>query len=486
MGSVSNGALLDLVAKGTQDKLLIGNPQLSYFKQVYKRSTNFALDSVRITIDGGFAFGTTLNAKIPRTGDLLSGLTLELDFPELTTTNDADSNDQLHSISYIPNVGYAAIDYIEFKIEGQSIDKQYGEWMYIWSQLSKDYDKRQTYSYMTKEEPQNGPFTAYIPLQLWFCRNYGSALPLIALQYHNVELDIKLKPLNKLYYYGDNRYYNLSRIPVETHKYNRLVGLNFVDGSMAGKTYVYKDANGVTQTANIVGIDDSDTIELDTVLPDSGLIGGYVTHNYTIGNPNVLYRDIRLFGDIVMLDTEEQKLFAKSKHNYLIEQIKFNESDVVRENDTSATIKLDFNLSVKEFIWVKQITANINNNLLLNFESTPDSYYELPTEDIDEFTILYNGNNRITPRKGEYFRLLEPLKKNHTNVPHTKYIYCYSFALFPEKLSPSGISNLSRIDDKRFKIDFRNNIRESKIKIYAVNYNILRIEDGMGGVMYSN
>ena len=481
MGSVSIGALLDLVAKGTQDTMLIGNPQLSYFKQVYRRHTNFASDSVNITLDGGLAFGNKLTAKIPRSGDLLSGLTLELDFPELT----ASGGDDLHSISYIPNVGFAAIDYIEFKIEGQVIDKQYGEWMYIWSQLTNTYDKRSTYSYMTKETPQNGPFTAYIPLQFWFCRNYGSALPLIALQYHNLEIDIQLKPLNKLYYFGGRNYYNLTRINGDDFTYKKTSGINFIN-SVNGKKYVYKDDNGVTQTTNITYINETTQIRLDNELPTSGLTEGYIDHNYTITNPNVLYRDIRLYGDIVMLDTEEQKIFAKSKHNYLIEQIKFNESDIIQENATSINMKLDFNLSVKELIWVKQISKNLEDNLLLNFENTPDANYELPGEDIEEFTILYNGNNRVTPRKGEYFRLLDPLKKNHTNVPYDKYIYSYSYALYPEKLTPSGVSNFSRIDNKTLKFDFRTNMRESRIKVYAVNYNILKIEDGMGGIMYSN
>lgn len=481
----SKGALLDLVARGIQDLPLIGNPQITYFKQVFKRHTNFSRDSIQIPLNGGLSFGTKITCKIPRSGDLLSGLVLELDFPELTATG----SDSQHEISYIPYVGFAAIDYIEIKIQGQTIDKQYGEWLYIWSQLSKNYDKRITYDYMVKATPQNGPFTAYVPLTFWFCRNYGSALPLVALSYHEIELEIQLKPLDKLYYFGELKYYDLSydsQPSPGVYQYTKTAGISFIQNfNVANRKYVYKLNNNTTAETTINQFIDSDTIRLNTQLPTTGLTGGYIKPTFTITNPTVQYRDIRLYGDYINLDIFEQKHFAKNVHRYLIEQIKFSENIEISANSNSLNYELDFNLSVKELIWVKQINDNFNNNLLLNFESTPDQYYELPRDDISRFMIKYNGEDRINERNGEYFRLLQPLD-HHTNTPHQKYIYCYSYALEPEKIDPSGISNFSKIDKVNLNFTFNESMRASKLKIFAINYNILRIEQGMGGIAFSN
>jgi len=480
--STSRGALMDLVAKGVQDLPMIGNPQMTYFKQVYKRHTNFTRNSIQVSLDGGTSFGTKLTCKIPRSGDLLYNLILELDFPELT----ASGSDGQHYIQYIPNVGFAAIDYVEFKINGQRIDKQYGEWMYIWSQLSNSYDKRTTYDYMTKSTAQNGPFTAYIPLQFWFCRNYGSALPLVALQYHEVELDIQLKPLSSLYYFGNRNYYDLTYVGPSggNHQYEKTKGLAFIT-SIVGKDLVYKELDGSTASATIISRVDNTNIVVDTLLPSTGLTESYIKPVYTITNPSVEYSDIRLYSDFIFLDTYEQKYFAKNDHRYLIEQIQFSEDENIGAGETSKSMKLRFNLPIKELIWVKHIDANLDNNLLLNFESTPDQYYEVATDDISTFTIKYNNEDRINERNGEYFRLLQPLQ-HHTNVPRDKYIYLYSYALYPENIEPSGSSNFSKIDRVLLNFKFRASQRAGIMRAYGLTNNVLRIENGMGGIAFAN
>lgn len=474
--STSKGAIMDLVAHGVQDLPLIGNPQMTYFKQVFKRHTNFARNSIQVTLDGGFSFGTKLTCKIPRSGDLVENLLLELDFPALT----ASGSDSQHEISYIENVGYAAIDYVEFKIGGEPIDKQYGEWMYIWSQLSNNYDRRQTLNYMTKGDAQNGPFTAYIPLQLWFCKDIANALPLIALQYHEVELDIQLKPLSELYNFGDINYYNLTNevsLGGGNYQYTKSTGLDFVN-DINGKKLVQSDGTEFTIT-----FVDANTITLDGQVTDTTEV--YITHTYIITNPSVQYTDIRLFADYVFLDIYEQKHFAKMEHRYLIEQLQFSENNSINANTNALNMKLTFNLPIKELVWIKQIDANKINNKQLNFSSTPDPYYEVATDDITYFTFSYNNEERIAERKGEYFRLIQPLN-HHTNIPRNEYIYLYSFAYKPEELQPSGTSNLSKIDKVNFHFKFRTNHRAGNIRVYGLNYNVLRIEKGMAGIAFVN
>jgi hypothetical protein len=477
------GGLLDLVAHGVQDVYLIGNPNYSFFKKVYKRHTNFVTESIRGTFNGSPDFGEKIVLNIPRNGDLVNTIIMEVDLPELEATG----SDNVHSIQYISNVGQALLEYSELKIGGQTIDKQYSEWVYIWSQLTLGSPKLREYNEMIKSTAQNGPMTVYVPFYFWFCRDVANSLPLVALQYHDVELEIKLRPLSELYNFGDRQYYDFEYLGTEIYlgttqyKYRKTNGALFTP-DVDGKLYVYNNGN---QSANITYIDETDTIYLDTELPTSGLTRGYVKPTYTLSN-NPSISDIRIYIDYIYLDTFERSYFAKEEHRYLIEQTQYSEPIGIISSETTKKIELDFNLPVKELFWVCQNDELIDNNEQLKFTSSPDTIYENNTDDLTNIVLLYNGNERFEPRQGEYFRLIQPHQKHRQSV-YDKYIYVYSMAMNPEKHQPSGASNFSKID----KVEFVSNLRinrpyNSKIKIFALNYNILRVSQGMGGVAFGN
>lgn len=475
-----SGALLDLVAHGVQDIYLIGNPEMTYFKSVYKRHSNFAIESILGTWDGTPNFGQKLVCKIPRSGDLLSTIVIEADLPQLTTTTPGDDE---HSIQYIPNIGYSLIQYVELRIGGQQIDRQYGEWMYIWNELTKSDEKKRALDIMVRTSPTNGPITLMIPLEFWFCRNIGNSLPLVALQYHSVEIEVQLRPLNQLYYFGPTRYYDLSYDATNSsagdYRYIRTNGIIF-SPSVNGKTLNYSNINGVPQTITYV---DPDTISLSTLVSISTISRAYITPNLVIsGAPSL--QGLRIYLDYIYLDTYERKWFGKSTHRYLIEQVQFSGSQGITNIQTSTNIPLAFNLPIKELFWVVQTDENLGLKHLMNFTNTPDPYYELPQDDIFDLNIKYNGSDRFTLRRGVYFRLLHPYQR-HTNPVPEKYIYCYSFALHPEELQPSGASNYSRIDDVWFAINFRPGHLNKQIRIYGLNYNVLRVMNGMGGVAFT-
>ena len=197
----AGGGLLQLVARGKQDVFLTGNPQITWFKMVYRRYTNFAVESMPMYFDGDPDFGKRLTCLIPRRGDLLGQVFLEVELPALTLAGTTTA------ASYVNAIGHALIQEISIDIGEQEIDKQTGEWMEIWSNLTTTEDlKFGFYDMIGKVDgyiPPTlyRPLKLYIPLRFWFCRNPGLFLPLLALQYHPIRINITLRPLQQLFYH---------------------------------------------------------------------------------------------------------------------------------------------------------------------------------------------------------------------------------------------------------------------------------------------
>jgi hypothetical protein len=196
---VGQGGLLQLVALGKQDVFLTGNPQMTWFKMVYRRYTNFAIESQPMYFDGTPDFGKRITCNVPRRGDLLSQIILEVTLPALQLLDGTP-------VSYVNAVGHALIQEITLEIGEQEIDRQTGEWMEIWSNYTTTKDKQTAFYNMIGKldgySPPTlfGPLKLYIPLRFWFCRNPGLALPLIALQYHPIRINLTLRPLNQLFF----------------------------------------------------------------------------------------------------------------------------------------------------------------------------------------------------------------------------------------------------------------------------------------------
>ena len=192
---------MQLVAYGAQDIYLTGNPMITYFKVVYRRHTNFAMESIQQTFNGTASFNNRVTALISRNGDLVSGMMLEIVLPDLDeTAQDADD------ARYFHDVGHHLLKQVEIEIGGQLIDRHYGDWFEIWAQLTVPASKELGYRWMIGQDLRESNSNdgtlqlageavtgrkIYVPLQFWFCRNVGLALPLIALQYHEVKVNIQ-------------------------------------------------------------------------------------------------------------------------------------------------------------------------------------------------------------------------------------------------------------------------------------------------------
>ena len=454
------GGLMQLVAYGAQDVYLTGNPQITFFKVVYRRHTNFAMEAIENTYSGIANYGQLFSVTINRSGDLLGQVFLEMDIGLPNSSSLIYSEGETLERQF-RRFGFQLIRYVEVEIGGQLIDKHYGDWMDIWTQLTytdQEWAKLNRMingTIMSNDSSATNPVRKlYIPLQFWFCCNPGLYLPLIALQYHEVKLNIQ-----------------------------------------------FADASDIT-----------------------GIVGS-TTQNPIIRLNASQYpiQNTQIYCDYVFLDTDERRRFAQVSHEYLITQVQFN--NTINTSNQVEQIQLNFNHPCKELIWSAQPTVNsrfdyfpyneniLNDNLskMIN-ASANESYslydftfytnaslnYNMEPDSVRSAVLRLNGQDRFKRREGSYFRCVHPWQYHTGAQTQVKAFsmggfYVYSFALKPEDHQPSGTCNFSRIDNAvldlnlNYAVNYGNSQNYNYfIRIYATNYNVLRIMSGMGGLAYSN
>jgi len=533
------GGLMQLVAYGAQDVYLTGNPQITFWKVTYRRHTNFAMESIEQTFNGQADFGRRVTCTISRNGDLCYRVYLQVTLPEINQSM-ANSTGGVYA-RWLDFPGEQLIAQVETEIGGQRIDRQYGDWMHIWNQLTLSKEQERGYFKMVGNTTQltyitdpsfvdvDGPCggtnaprqvcaprnalpetTLYVPFQFWFCRNPGLALPLIALQYHEVKINLDLRPIDEC-------------------------------------LWAVSTLNGATGSVKVAS-----------------------AYNQSLVAAS-------LYVDYVFLDTDERRRMAQNPHEYLIEQLQFTGDESV--GSSSNKIKLNFNHPCKELVFVVQADSNVDycssldaGGLLyktlgaqpFNYTDAVDAlpnaihsfggkasvsattgsfigasglFQDAGAEDIvvnttgfwangvaggqlgfdnanangsnsgvsDAGTFVLaetaldihcwgqnpvvtaklqlNGQDRFTEREGTYFDLVQPYQ-HHTRAPDTG-ICVYSFALRPEEHQPSGSCNFSRIDNATLQLVLSNatvqGTNTAKVRVYATNYNVLRVMSGMGG-----
>jgi len=461
----AGGGLLQLVATGKQDAFLTGNPQISFFRMVYRRHTNFAVESQPMYFDGTPNFGQRITCLIPRRGDLLGRVYLDVVLP---TIYDTAGN----PLSYTQAVGHALIQEITFEIGEQEIDRQTGEWMEIWTQLTTPPGQREALNEMIgRVEPytmsaahpiQPGISTTHppgpasdglhllIPLQFYFCNNPGLYVPLIALQYSPIRINITLRPLQQLFW-----------TPLPTPP-------------LSQETQLTQGTNCVTQVSCITPI-----------------------------------TSMMLWGEYVYLDVDERRMFVSTTHEYVIEQVQYTPPHALTANQTSATVSVEFNHPIKEFIFVVQRDVMESLNEWFNYSNLATGE-QVPTlvapfvnstapagrlDLIAAATLQLDGQDRFMTRPPQYFRLQQPYD-HHTVTPRESFVYNYSFALRPEDVQPTGTMNASRIDSIVWQIQMNTVLSNPAIPawqqrgnchivVYGHNYNVFRVINGFGGLLFT-
>lgn len=573
------GGLLQLSSYGSNDLFLTGTPQITFFKVVYRRYTNFSCESIRVNFDDNVNFNKEVSIVVPKIGDLMHKIYIEIDLPEITinrtlpqqqyqsiyteslnnykivekfmkinidgyrngyeqlravnttvvdiissvensfdidnystnTKNDfisllnntdfifsnismydavgklkdnngdilpfttkynvqtvldnslnecmkvndyylnllkkykklsEDENNNIAKCRWINRIGHYIIEYVSILIGGIEIDKQYGEWLNIWYELSGNKNMESIYFKMIgnvdelvnyKRETKKS-YKLYIPLQFWFCRHNGLAFPLIALQYHDVSFLLKFRKFSECFYYKE-----LSEdvIKDDILRKKKLNDLN---------------------------------------LPD---LDNFLEYSKKTLSASLLI-------DYIYLDKNERRRFAQSSHEYLIEQLQINEFDNIK--NTQLNVVLNFMHPCKELVWVvqnKKYVEVIDGNNELTWDNYCDIVNNKNINPVEYCSLEFNGKTRVQHLNSMYFDTVQPYK-HHSNISQLG-INVYSFSLNPEEHQPSGSANLGRIPKNILKLNFNETLVEESysIRVYAVNYNILRFISGMAGLAFT-
>ena len=432
------GGLLQLAAYGAQDIYLTGNPQITYFVGVYRRHTNFAIQSVPQYFTGNADFGQKVYCLVDRIGDLINAMFLRVQLPDISQYNYTDDAGNLVEYYWVNSVGHAILKIIDIEIGGVIIDRQYGLWMEIWGELTTPAGKKAGYNSMIgkSDHPVNldngGALDLYVPIYFWFCRNVGLSLPLIAIQSQEVRINVTFRQYQELII-------STTGVPIITNN-------NPVE---------------ITQTWF-----DIDYIFLED---DERKVFAKNNHQYLI---------------------EQLQVYATSLTSNGLRQDPTDPNKMTRIPDLNQNILLDFNHPVKELYWVIQ-----NSTVLSVYPYGGNEWYNFSTQSYKNGKVngtdpmirgklIFEGQELFNTKDAKFFRTVVPYQR-HTNVPNN-FIYVYSFSLNPEEFQPSGACNFSRIDSQMLYLEISDQLIDPIITIFASNYNILNIASGMAGLEYSS
>ena len=450
------GGLLQLVAYGAQDAYITGNPHITFWKVLYKRHTNFAMEAFRVNFTGSPTYGQRVVAVVNRNADLVWKTYVEVTLPDMVT---GPNPDVTWTSGAQRRLGYLLLKQVEVEIGGQVIDRHYGEWLYLWETLSADFDtslKLDTmvggqYSGTTSSfQTCNGRTNVlYIPLQFWFNRNPGLALPLIALQYHEVRFNITLND-----------------------------AINLVSGTPTSAGTI------ATQASRLQPL-----------------------------------RDMALYIDYIYLDVDERRRFAQESHEYLIDQLQYEGQQQISTSSARLDLTLNHPVKELIWVFQDARLTDCGSTTSVNNGYTqPFTYNDivdrarLQINGQDRFDERYGDYFwKVQPYQhhtgGAFSRAIvvtnDTTSATDAVISRTSPnpINVYSFAIQPEEHQPSGTCNFSRIDTATLVYDsVKPNTANSNnddgsypskaypynFRIYAVNYNIFRIMSGMGGLAYSN
>jgi hypothetical protein len=526
------GGIAQLASYGLADVYLTGNPQITFWKLVYRRHTLFAMESIQQTFDGTADFGRKATVTISRNGDLVGPVWLEVTLPDLltyditptpadgnavdvtaaaaglaaggvgywqtkvgnvctvpvafgsgakyyaaatingnavtqfnagtsvysTSQGDTAANVSVtsaselvtwpylcraggsvpytystpsHALRWTNSIGHAIISSVEIEIGGTRIDKHYGEWLDVWSELTEKEEKRPGFwemigKYTDAEydagyrREQSKARTLYVPLKFCFNTAPGLYLPLVALSYHQIKYNFEFRPYLECV---------KAAVPI-----SQLTAKN----------------------------------------------GGQV----------LALTGCNLFADYVFLDAPERIRMAEIPHEYLCTQLQFlGDEAVPAPSDPNGTrnrkYRLNFNHPVRELVWVYVAKSNYE----VNSQSGNNWFkYGVPGDDaaeiFDEARLVINGHDRFSARSAPYFRLIQPYE-HHTRCPGKK-VHCYSFSLLsPEDYQPSGQANFSRFDAAELQFTLNANLPVGRLKIFAYAFNVLRVASGLAGLAFS-
>jgi len=474
------GALMQLVAYGAQDAYLTGEPKVTFFQTVYKRHTSFAMETSQQTVAGAIGNGSFVSVTLARTGDLVGDM-----FVALTPVNTSLTTNNVQADACW--MAERAFTSVELFIGGQSIDKHYQTWFRLYAEVFLDETKKVNYGKLTSSPvPSNVGRTStslvYLPLLFFFNRNPGMFLPLIALQYHEVRIDFTLAS-NYSEYFGSNppavwanyvyldtqereRYakgsleylieqvQHISGDPISASSENAPVVVRLqYNHPIKELVWCYQDPtpatsrnalwNFSTSTANV-----NMTVDIQKLAQAGTILEAHKTGSPLLTIPSILSSNLYVNANVFVLN-----------------------SNVV----LGTTAALQSNVASGTGLWVESGLAIPSSNTSYGQEVGP----------LHKFRLMLNGTDRFVEQIGKYFNQYQPYMY-HDGSPYPG-IYVYSFAVKPQDSQPSGTCNFSRIDMAQAVVNLKTGAPTTMSqKMFAVNYNVLKIASGMGGLVFSN
>lgn len=560
------GGILQLVAYGAQDVYLTNNPQVTFFKVVYRRYTNFSIQSFEKTFNENPNFGQRAKVKLYRLGDLATKMYLRIVLNGITPSPGV-------RFAWIRRVGHAMIRQIDIEIGGNVIDRHYGTWLDIWYELARKGKHDTGYAVQIGDvdamtalnENPKPEYTLYIPLKFWFNRHYGLALPLIAVQYHEIYIHVEFEPNNKLLIRCDD-FDNFDQVFIkEVGLVTDYIYLDYAERlrfAIVGHEFLIEQ----TQYAGDLSLEDSPKrLLMDFNHPTKEVIWAMRNGNYTTGKHFLCYSNkedwtdqilmcslkillqssLLLKGPIYEIDPSGNRILVvpgdpppadgkweefepgvirllSSNGNLEVTNESNTESLWINVNslmigDYSITDKISAVLLVndRDIITVEDIRSGLlDRDISFPIELMTDTrisregdvcvyqfsnYGLFITGRINPLAyalLEYNGQDRVEKRNGRFFGNLQPWM-HHSNTPIDG-INLYSFAVEPEKLQPTGTSNLSKIENFVLTLWFEDTTNpdgtlpplnvlnlDNRLFIFAFSYNILRISSGVVGLSYS-
>lgn len=563
-----SGGLMQLVAYGAQDVYLTGNPQITFFKLVYRRHTNFAMEEQEISLNAP-NFGQNGTVVIPRSGDLITKVYFLVKIDKVLLSEGS-------KFGWVRRLGYALLDSVEITIGGSRIDRHFGTWLNIWYELAHHAgdgergfakmigDVHEMTGYNCEDKPE---YTLYIPLKFWFNRHVGLALPLIALQYHEVRLDYEFAKVDDLIV-ANEQFHRCDKKCLRIKDAQLLVKYIYLDTeerrrfAQVGHEYLIEQL----QYHEEVITGNSSRLNLNFNHPTKEFVWVYQNANYVSGKTFPFYSDAAVWDrevlieaatkileeSIVLISTQttlpgpsgEDCVVVPAENECVPKCGEWQEFCpgfsgvtcngkicVTNESDDKALWINTDSLSICGYSLTDKIYADVKvtkenmvkitnvrtcltaRDLSIPVERLDDTRAFSDDPFVNEFInygvlidgtgnpvkdalIQFNGHDRFDRREGSYFNYVIP-DEAHTNTPADG-VNVYSFALHPEEHQPSGSANLSRIDTVILQINWYDPTAKhglpdlclfnngSQVTVYAVNYNVLRIMSGMGGVAYSS
>lgn len=518
------GAIVQLVSKGYESFFIVDNPQISFFKIVYRRHTNFATEQIRLNFEEEANFGKTLTAKIAKNADILGNVVLKVTLPAIKQI------DNITKFAWVPKIGLALIKHVSIQLNGIEIDRHYGEWLNLWYELTgciRGGEKKNGFNKMIGNIPELYNFTSskssyslYIPLQFWFCKDPGSYLPLSALSYTDVKISVELNDVNNCYLISPTNYITT---------YSDIV--NFTEGEyiqqnistlalvpsgifhsfdiITKKLYYFKiSLNEFTSIQTTA----SSQSEIEAVLAQTQnqqyLIVGNTSKyecfpdinttesTYSIQTVrNLKLLECYLIADYHYLDDSERNRFMTGKHDYLIEQLYFTPNYKIIGGRANVNVKSE--QPCKLILWVNQYDYIYQSGDYFNYTN---SYIkkkfdtEYPDYNIGDcvgsntavkqaFTM--NGKTCISTRPSEYFEEITSI--NYFDYMPAKGSNCISFALYPTLSIPSGSCNFSQIELAQIEVTVGKDVSSINFvncRSYCLCYNILRISYGFAAPIF--